>query len=772
MPLLLLISAGLNVVFGIALLLLWQQDRRYPYVRLWGHSWVLLGLGLAIGPVLHDFAEPGPLHDLQSLLASMALMSSQLLQVAGAADYRSRALRWRVLLPLFAAIMLVLAALGSTDFRTALVAGATVMGIGSLASAHLLWRYGRPAERWVGGGFIALALVHLSAPWLDPQARSMITYVSGLVVQTMLSLGLILLSVARAHAETRRQTERFSRLAEHSLQGLVVLQNQRAVYANPAALAIYGFTRGHSQVPDDLIEALVPQDLRGAARERHQRVLANPDARIEWEATRLDMQGRPLHIRGLSSHLEWDEAPAELMVMVDDSSRQRAVDALRRQALHDELTDLPNRNFAVERLRELTYFGAAPFALISADLDRFQLVNESLGHAVGDALLNAVARRLCRRLPPQAVLTRLGEDQFLVLIEGAADRAAVQAVADQMLALLDTPFALEGAELFVHMSLGAAMFPQDGRDGASLLRAADSAMHRAKASAGASFIFFDQAMNGASRARLDAEQSLGKAIAEREFLLEYQPKFRAGSRQLCGFEALVRWERPGKGRVSPAEFVPAAERTGQIKALGELILDIATAQLREWLDSWGQVLPVAVNVSPLQFDDAGFASRVLSILAERGLPHQALEVEITETAAIGHVDRVMPQLHRLRNAGVLCSLDDFGTGQSSLTMLRQLPISTMKLDRSMIDPLPEAQASAVVKATCALGQSLQLEIVAEGVETEVQAQAAEALGCTQLQGYHLGRPLAAAAAGALLARHLNLAAQPRGDSMPTQPPSV
>lgn len=770
MTLILLISAGLNVMFGIALLLLWRQDRRFAYVRWWGFSWVLLGCGLSLGPVLQDFSPPGPARDIQSLFASMALMASQLLQVAGAFDYRARALRWQRAVPLFVTIMLILAGLGARDFRNALLFGSTVMTIGSLASAQLLWRQGRRSERWVAAGFVALALVHVSAPWLDPMARSMVTYVSGLIVQATLSLGLILLSAARAHAETRRHAERFSKLAEHSLQGLVVLQNHRVAYANPAAREIFGVAQGSSAQPEDLVNALVPPELRKAARERHQQVLAKLDARIEWEATRFDMEGRPLHIRGLSSHLEWDDAAAELMVMVDDSSRQRAVDALRRQALHDELTDLPNRNFAVERLRAMTYLGAPPFAVISADLDRFQLVNESLGHAVGDALLNAVARRLCQRLPPQALLTRLGEDQFLVLIEGAADRVAVQAVAEQMLALLDAPFALEGAELFVHMSLGAALFPADGRDGASLLRAADSAMHRAKGSAGASFMFFDAAMNGAARARLEAEQSLGRAIAGREFLLEYQPKFRAGSRKLCGFEALVRWERPNQGRVSPADFVPAAERTGQIKALGDLILDIATAQLREWLDAWGQVLPVAVNVSPLQFDDVDFSNRVLALLAERGLPHRTLEVEITETAAIGHVDRVLPQLHRLRDAGVLCSLDDFGTGQSSLTMLRNLPISTMKLDRSMIDPLPEAQASAVVRATCVLGHSLQLEIVAEGVETEIQAQAAEALGCTQLQGYHLGRPLPAAAAGALLAAALEH--QPRADSMPTQPPSV
>jgi predicted signal transduction protein with EAL and GGDEF domain len=365
--------------------------------------------------------------------------------------------------------------------------------------------------------------------------------------------------------------------------------------------------------------------------------------------------------------------------------------------------------------------------------------------------LRAIARRLNRQLPPQALLTRLGEDQFLVLVEHSADRAAAQAVVTQIFALLDMPFAVEGIELFVHMSIGVALFPQDGRDGATLLRAADSAMHRAKGQAGSSAVFYDAAMNGASRARLDAEQALGRAIAAGEFLLEYQPKFLSGSRALCGFEALVRWERPGLGRVSPGEFVPAAERTGQIVALGELILGIAMQQLRAWLDAFGRVLPVAVNVSPLQFEDAGFASRVLARLDALALPHAALEIEITETAAIGHLGRVLPQLRHLRAEGVLCALDDFGTGQSSLTVLRQLPISTMKLDRSMISPLPEPGASAIVKATCALGQSLQLDIVAEGVETELQAAAAEALGCTQLQGYYLGRPMLAELAGELLA---------------------
>lgn len=750
---LMLISAGLNAMLGIALLLLWRQDKQFVYVRQWGWSWVLLGLGLTIGPVLFDATAAGPLHDLQSLLASLALMGSQWLQLDGALRYRERRLPLRIALPGFIAVMLVLAILGAQDYRTALVMGALVLALGCSLSAALMWRGSDRPERWVGLGFVLLAGVHLSGPALDPLGRSLFTYSAGIVVQTGLSLGLILLSVARAHHEASRQAERFTRLAEHSLQGLAVLQNSRVVYANPAALDIFGFAVGElDQVNRGPLIGMVPPDQQELAREHHRKVLADPAARIEWEGTRLSRSGQQIYVHGLSSHIEWDGGPAELVVMIDDSSRQLAVDALRRQALHDELTDLPNRNFVVERLRDMTYLGAPPFALISADLDRFQLVNETLGHEIGDALLHAIARRLCRQLPPQALLARLGEDQFVILLEGAAERADAQRVVEQLLGLLTVPFAVEGTELFVHVSIGVALFPRDARDGAGLLRAADSAMHRAKSRAGASSVFFDAAMDGVSRARLDAEQAVGRAIMAREFLLEYQPKFLAGSRRLCGFEALVRWERPGRGRVSPGEFVPAAERTGQIKALGALILDIATEQLRDWRARFGTVVPVAVNVSPLQFEDAGFAAGLLALLDARNLPHELLQIEITETAAIGHLGRVLPQLQRLRAEGVLCALDDFGTGQSSLTLLRNLPISTMKLDRSMIEPLPDADASAVVQATCALGQSLKLEIVAEGVETEVQAQAAEALGCTQLQGYHLGRPMPAERAGELLAQ--------------------
>ena len=754
---LLLVSAIQLALFGLAMLLLWRQEHRYRYARHWGWSWMLLALGLAIGPLMQDHtAAGGPLRALQALIASAALMASQLLQLMGALDFRGRRARWLLWLPGLLLVMAVLALLGTWDMASAVLFGAVVLGLGALASAVLLWQQGSAQARWVAVFFVASALVHLSAPALDPQGRSIVTYGLGAIVQLVLSLALVLLSLDRAHAESRLQAQRFSRLAEHSLQGLVVLRGSELLYANPAALDMFGFADLETARRSDVLDALVGPEQRDEARKRHAQLLSNPEARFEWEETRRRRDGQLLHLRGLSSQIVWDGAPAELMALIDDSARHAAVQALRRQALHDELTDLPNRNFTLERLRYLTRLGAPPFALVSADIDRFQLVNETLGHAAGDALLQAVAQRLKAELADVATVARLGEDQFVMLVEGpqAGDRAQATRFVERLLALLRQPFVVDEAELYVHLSAGVALFPTDGSDGASLLRAADAAAHRAKNEPGPSYAFFEPAMNQAAQARLLAEQALAKALEAGEFELLYQPKFRAGSRELLGFEALVRWQRPGHGQVSPADFVPAAERTGQIQALGALILELATRQLRQWLDRFGAVLPVAINVSPLQFEDGRFVPRLLAAIEALDLPYSSLQIEITESAAIGHVEQVRPQLERLRAAGVLCALDDFGTGQSSLTMLRQLPIHAMKLDRSMIAPLPQHEAGAVVRATCALGQSLGLEVVAEGVETEAQAQAAEALGCTQLQGYHLGRPLHALDAGELLAASL------------------
>ncbi len=760
-----LLSAFLEVMLGVTLLALWRLDPRHAHVRLWGHSAVLLGVGLALGVGVAPVVAAGPALDLLAGGASAAVMASLYLLLKGTALYRQRPWSGRFWGGGLVAMSVLIAALALQHKPWGVALAGAVLSAGNLLCAVWIGWARRPAERVICLLFVASAAVHASGPLLHPLSQSSITHASGLIVQTLLSLTLIIVAAAGAQQEARDQAQRFSRLAEHSLQGLAVLREHRLLYANPAALQMFGFPSLALARQADILKELVLPELAQASRERHARVLADPAARIEWEGPRLTRDGRRLHLRGLSSQMPWDGAPAELMVMLNETARHEALEALRRLAHYDELTGLPNRNFAVETLGRLTAAGA-PLLLMSADVDRFQLINETLGPEFGDRLLHALGQRLqehMRQCAQPCSVSRLGEDQFLVLVEGLDQPAQAESLARQLLDATRQPLRLDEQELTVHLSVGLALSPRDGRDAATLLRAAESAMHRAKQIPGSAHALFDPQLDRRASVMLQAEQLLDKALRQQEFQLLYQPKFHCGSRRLSGFEALVRWQRPDGQRISPADFIPAAERTGQILPLGELIIDMALKQLQQWL-AQGQVLPVAINVSPVQFTQPRFAERLLEQLAGSGLPRGLLEIEITETAAMSQLDEVLRQLDQLSAAGVPCAMDDFGTGQSSLTMLRKLPIRTLKLDRSMVEPLPRPEAAAIVEATCALGRTLNLEIVAEGVETEEQARALERLGATHLQGYLLGRPLEPDAATALL--------QARDEDRPRHSPAL
>lgn len=761
---LLLISSSLLLMVGLAMLVLSRLEPAHRHIRDWGWSHIFLAFGLALGVALVPSDTQSLQYKLQAPIATAAIIASLAWQLAGASHYRGRLWNWRRSAPLFVAMLGFVLALALVQLRLAIIASALFLAGGAWLSAWWLWRGGEMAERVVSGCFIALGLVHLSGPLLDPLARSAATHIVGTYVQGTLAMALVLLSVRRAHGEAKRMGERLSQLYEQSMQGLVVLRDGRAVFANPAALAIFGFESVEGALPIEFL--IAPHDL-DASRSRYAQLLQQRGGQITWEGERHRRDGTAIYLRGTSSYIEWEGGPALLVLMLDDTERQRATVALRRQALHDELTDLPNRHAALARLAELTAPGSSGFALLSADLDRFQLVNESLGHETGDALLQAIAARLREALPPDALLARLGEDQFLLLQPGIADDAAALLAGQRLLALMNLPFAVGHRALYVHLSVGIACFPAHGQNGAALLRAADIAMHQAKQQAGAAVVAYRPGMAAAASGLLEIEQALAAAIEREEFQLDYQPKFEAGTRRLAGFEALVRWQRPGRGRVSPADFIPAAERTGQIVPLGSLILRQAAQQLRTRQQQGLAVMPVAVNVSPLQFEDTGFADWLLVLMRAHGVDSALIEVEITETAAMTHMDRVLPQLARLREAGVGVAFDDFGTGQSSLTLLRRLPITTLKLDRSMIDPLPEPSAGAVVRAACVLAQALGLAIVAEGVETEQQAAEVESQGCTHLQGWLLSRPLGLDAAADLLS---SPSAHPSGSSLPAATP--
>jgi diguanylate cyclase (GGDEF)-like protein len=441
--------------------------------------------------------------------------------------------------------------------------------------------------------------------------------------------------------------------------------------------------------------------------------------------------------------------------VTDETAQHDATVALLHQATHDELTGLPNRSALIARLRELCARGTG-FALLLLDVDRFKLFNEAHGHSVGDEVLRALAAKLADSQRGRAEAMRLGEDEFALLAPADDSERVAHEVAQGVRELLAQPLMLTGHEFFLDVSMGVALHPAHGRDPEALLRAANAAMHEAKHTPGTSLQFAEERFERGSGATLLAEQALRAGLKNEEFSLVYQPKVevRSAARPpvLVGFEALVRWDPPGAGRIAPLQFIPAAERTGLIRELGQMILELACAQIEAWRATYGHCVPVAVHVSPLQLLDPGFADQVLQLLRRRSVPPALLSLEITESVAVTHMEQARGRIAQLRAHGIEVALDDFGTGFSSLNMLRSLPLRTVKVDRTLVEPLPARDATAVVKAICDLAATLDLDVIAEGVETASQSEALRAAGCNVMQGYLYARQLAPAEAARWLDR--------------------
>jgi diguanylate cyclase (GGDEF)-like protein len=427
--------------------------------------------------------------------------------------------------------------------------------------------------------------------------------------------------------------------------------------------------------------------------------------------------------------------------------------ALAHRATHDPLTGLPNRPAFVERVeRALDRRRTDPdargrVAVMFVDVDDFKLVNDSLGHGAGDRLLEAVAQRLTDALRPQDVVARFGGDEFTVLVSDVADADAARAVAQRLADALRAPIDLDGESRFVTASVGLALGGDGGAD--QLLQDADAAMYRAKANGKARCDTFDDSLREAAVRRLALESGLREALARDELTLAYQPQVRLPEGRVTGAEALIRWQHPELGPVSPAEFIPMAERLGVIEEIGAWVLRTACAEAV----SWGREdLEIAVNVSPRQLSTPELADIVLDALQSSGLAPHRLCLEVTETALLADVESAHAMLARLRALGVLLAVDDFGVGHASLRHLRQLlPVDILKIDKSFVDGLAEdREDAAIVSAVVRLAEGLGLDCVAEGVETEDQAAALSAMGCAYGQGYHFARPLSSAALAEML----------------------
>ena len=432
----------------------------------------------------------------------------------------------------------------------------------------------------------------------------------------------------------------------------------------------------------------------------------------------------------------------------DITERKRAEALLEHQAYYDELTDLPNRRLCYDRLDQaLTKARRMHWSVgvLFVDLDRFKAVNDSLGHIVGDRLLRKAGQRLRKLLRAGDTVARVGADGFVIVLPDLTKADDGATIARKVLELLSAPFDIEGHEIFVTASVGIATSPPEGCESDALLRNANAAMSRAKSAGRGTFQFYTAAMNDRAMEKLVLEADLRRALERDEFVLHFQPKLSLASGELTGFEALIRWNRGGKGLVPPGSFVPVLEDSGLIAPVGEWIIASACRQIRDWQASGLEAVPVAVNVGVKQFLHQDIVGVIERALLESGIAPRLLEVEITESDAMHNPDEAVAILTQLRERHIRVAIDDFGTGYSSLGYLKRLPVDALKIDRSFVTGLPgDPDDASIARAVIAMAHSLGLKVVAEGVETEAQRQFLAANGCDQMQGYLFSRPVPAA----------------------------
>jgi diguanylate cyclase (GGDEF)-like protein len=459
-------------------------------------------------------------------------------------------------------------------------------------------------------------------------------------------------------------------------------------------------------------------------------------------------------------------AEMEEIIAARTRALEQANSRLQYDVLHDRLTGLPNRAFLSDRIMHCIQRAKRNpklvFAVVFLDLDRFKIVNDSLGHVIGDKLLRMVADRLLQsiretdfatRPDSDSTLARFGGDEFTLLLEDLREPADAARVAERIVRELSVPCVIDGHEISTSVSVGIA--PGHGRyeNPEDLLRDADAAMYRAKAAGKSQYAIFDEALHTAAVARLKLENDLRRALSNNEFLLHYQPIIALDSGNLVGFEALVRWQHPERGLVAPAEFIPSTEDSGLIVPLGAWVLSQACGQLREWSARYpSSSLSMSVNLSRKQLSDAGLVDHIANVLKATGVRPSSLNLEITESVIMEDTERNFLVMTRIRELGVHLDMDDFGTGYSSLSCINRFPLDGLKIDRSFIQTLAgKREEMAVIHAILGLARNLGMRVVAEGVETAEQVAFLQALDCDQVQGFHFSRPLSADAAGEYIA---------------------
>ncbi len=450
-----------------------------------------------------------------------------------------------------------------------------------------------------------------------------------------------------------------------------------------------------------------------------------------------------------------DGEPKTLLGTIQDITERKAAEELiEYQAFYDSLTDLPNRRLFTDHVSHaisLAHQQHMQLALLFVGLDRFKVVNDTMGHVGGDSLLQEMANRLKSQVEEGVSIARFGADVFAILLEGLEPGADVASYAASLMAQMAEPVTIQGQEFFTTASTGIALYPHDGNDAEALLKAADTAMFRAKEEGGQHIQYFTADMNVMAQQRLQIEGELRKALEREEFQLYYQPQVDATSRRVVSMEALIRWNHPDRGMVSPLDFIPVAEDSGLIVPIGEWVLRTACRQTQEWNRKFGLNLRVGVNLSGRQFSQPDLVEVVDSALKESGLPNACLDLEVTESIAMDDINRCIATLKQFKDKGIYSSMDDFGTGYSSLSYLQQMPLHTLKIDRAFVKDIQgDGENGEIARAIIAMAHSLGMNVIAEGVETEEQLIFLRDQQCDTIQGFYISRPLEDAAFEAML----------------------
>jgi diguanylate cyclase (GGDEF)-like protein/PAS domain S-box-containing protein len=637
-------------------------------------------------------------------------------------------------------------------FSIAAIHGAAFLNglLGTILPASLL-AIGILAHHFIGMGAVEILFdptIAITSPTLSETSLS-VAIASAALAVISISLVSAFADSARQNliedteAELRRQAERFRTAVMNMSQGICLFdRDQKVVVANKRYAEIYGMSEAliapgttlrdilAARVAKRVYSNIVPEDFVrdgvSSFRREVRHVVPLADGR------HIAVLRKPLPDGGLVSTHE------------DITERQIAEARLAHLAHHDVLTDLPNRallrerlEFALAAMRE----GGRPLAVLMLDLDRFKEVNDTLGHGVGDALLNAVADRLRSSVRASDTVARLGGDEFAIVQRVTEPISETETLATRILELIAKPFDLDGQSVSVGSSIGIALAPGDGADTNQLLKNADLALYRAKNEGRGIYRFFEHDMDRRMQARRSLERDLRNALANGEFMLHYQPMLNVERKEISGFEALLRWTHSERGQIAPADFIPLAEETGLIVSIGAWVLEQACMEAA----SWPMQLKVAVNVSVAQFKSRDLVPLVVRVLAASGLEPHRLEIEITESVMLQEGDGAFEILDRLHELGVRVALDDFGTGYSSLSNLRKFPFDCIKIDRSFVGDLSAANmdALAVVRSIAQLGASLGMSTTAEGIETQEQMDQIRAEGCTEMQGFLFSKPLPA-----------------------------